>query len=525
MNPTLRALAADLARLANDQGLPAVACLAHRVAEGPRVPANALLALLDADASQLADWIEATVLGTALKTVREQGEQTDLALWLADKIVIAFPCGGLPTSDTLATLANGPLQRQPHSAAVALIGAEEIETADDLALVESTARRWLLPVDAAGNPPADVQAAGAYLWAQRTDANSAFAPRLARDRDALARWLQTPLSPQARTQLDRGRLAFALSLLEAERYEQSEGGSSERIDRRAVYRLQDDLADLKGRLLSRLRSESEQLETAAQQAVEELDRLLSDGLSAAVAALPLPRHRPEAAIRQSIGHYCDDRVRAWLGEQQRTADQWRKALAGMRELLAEQDWASFASVTGRNDYPERLLAALSEAEGSDEMPGSESGSDGDAAVPLASPHPLRWSLVTLGPGMLGAAAAALSGYGLVGMAVVGAATSTAAAGYQWHSSRGDVRAGAEAYGRQVIGDLVARIRRQMPDSVANLADTLRLQLVAEFERLQELLDDLLRSGAPSSDTETGDPLRDIRNQLSRLLAQEAADGL
>lgn len=523
MNPSLRAIAVDLAELADQRNAPAAACLARRVVEGPRSPANALLVLLDADASGLAAWIEKTLPGAALTTVRDNSTQAALELWRADKVVIAFPCGGLPTSDTLVALANGPLQRQPMSAVVVLIGAEAIESADDLALVESTTRRWLLAPNADGDPPRDVHAAGAYLWSRRTDTESAFSPLLARDRDALVRWLRTPLSSETLQQLDRARLHFALALLEDARHDSAEAKSIEKLDRRTVYRLQDDLANLKSRVLARLRSDSEQLEMAVQQAVEDLERMLFDGLGAVVEEVSGTRHRPETAIPQRIGHYCDDCVRAWLGGQQRLADQWRQALASLKGLLGQQDWASIAAATGTSDYPERLLTVLSERSGNDWMMDNvprETGPIEEAALLPASSHPLRWSLATLGTGMLGVAAAAASGCGVLGMAVVGAATSTAAAGYQWRASRGDLRAEADLYGRQVIGDLVARIRRQAPNGISDLAGELRLQLVAEFDRLQELLDGLLRSQAPSSESEREDTVRDIRDRLNRVLAQE-----
>jgi hypothetical protein len=509
MTPTLRDIALDLNRLAGDQGWTRTTQFVQTLLDPARPRSVAMLSLLDADLAGLAAWAQAACAGDRFVTA---GPGTD-ELALADRLLIAFPCGGLPTADVLEALAYGPFARAAATVAVVLTGAEQIDTPEDLALVETTTRRWLLPPEKRDNPDGALAAAGGYLWADAAVADPALASRLRQDSEALARWLKQPPSPAVADRLDHDRVAFALELGDSER-SAGRDDSSVRAQRGTSEALHD-LGALRDRVLGRLRSEAKGLETAIVVALGGLDADLSAGLRPYLARQSIPVHDSGPAIVELLARYCQETVARWGSQPQEADRQWQKALGELAWFVREFDWAPVNRAIGESAYPDRLLRHLHAGPGL-----SQPASPRIRREPRPGPDFLSAAGMAKVAGMalLGPAAAGLTGFGPVGIALAGAASIATALAHQWQTTRAAALGTAEECGRQMTSEIVTEFRARFTGLVDGITGSLRSALAAEFDAAQTALEAAVPSstGRAAGDPAPSDALAALRTRLASI---------
>jgi hypothetical protein len=509
MTPSFRDIAEELARLAGEHGWTATTDFVRALLDPTRRRTVAVLRLLDADVTGLVTWGAGVCPGDIAIDVASSADAT----WLVDRVLVAFPCGGLPTTDALEALAAGAFARPAETVAIVLTGADQIASVEDLALVEATARRWLLPRSKAEGLGGELAAEGAYLRADVPVADPGLVARLARDADALARWLREPISPEVGARLDRDRLAFALEMALSEI--RSPSDDQDGRARRWTFEVGHDLAALRERVLGRLRSEADALETAVAVAIDGLEADLSAGMRAFLDRRSIPVHDSGPAIVELVARFCQDTIQRW-GTEPREADrQWQGAVGELGWLVREFDWSPVnRAVHDPDGYPARLLRHL-----------SRGGGLGEPLAPSGPRRVLQGPEFLDGAGMakvagaavLGPAAAGLAGFGPISMALAGAASISAVMAQHWQATRTAALGTAEECGRRMIAETVAEFRVRFSGEVTALTGGLRSALAVEFDAAQDALDAALRSSGPaSSGPPAPDALAGLRIRLAAI---------
>ena len=139
MNATLTNIAAELTALARERGWLDIARLAESACASEPQQLIAVVRFLDGNAKSLADWIR-RIIPSAKVVELDGGSDRAAEGWLADQFVALFPCGGMPTTEVLQGLASGPFSRPAGTWVVVLAEANQISSAEDLELVETTAQ-------------------------------------------------------------------------------------------------------------------------------------------------------------------------------------------------------------------------------------------------------------------------------------------------------------------------------------------------------------------------------------------------
>jgi hypothetical protein len=510
MTPSHRDIAQDLARLAGEQAWLRTTEFVHAVLDAARPRTVAILRLLDADITGLTAWFDGVCPGETLVAAGPGSEE----LSLADRVLVAFPCGGLPTADVLESLSAGPFTRPAETVAIVLTAAEQIASTDDLALVESTVRRWLLPPLERENLDGVLSTAGGYLWADLPVADPVLAARLGEDSNALARWLGQPLSAVVIDRLDHDRLVFALEQGDSERSARARE-SKGRTPRHANDVI-DDLAGIRDRVLRRLRSEAVGLETAVVVALGSLDADLSTGLQPYLARQSIPVHDSGPAIIELLARFCQQTVARWGTQPQEADRQWQRAVSELASFIREFDWATVNRAIGDSGYPDRLLRHLLAGPGLSQSVAPHINRDTRPGPDFLSAAAMA---KVAGAAVLGPAAAGLTGFGPVGIALAGAASIATALAHQWQATRAAALGTAEECGRRMIAEIVTEFRVRFIDEVDGITSGLRSALDAEFDAAQTALDAAVSSspGRAASGMTESDPLVDLRNRLAATL--------
>lgn len=516
MEQQLQQCVNDLLQLATASGWTQAAAFAGKLLDSTAPPTLALIQLPQSD-PELGPWLRRAAPRYELVDASTHPAGPDN--WLADRVVVAFPCGGLPSASTLSDLANGPRARPQGSTLVALTGAEQIQSVEDLRLVEATAKRWLLPAEESGQPVGEIASAGGYLWTVTAISDPGRSDRVQRDLALMTRALNAALPAEVAAELDWRRVDFALNIAESEATRNIAPDVVE--PRHRVYRIQNELSELRERVFTRVRSDTEALEAAIRVACDGLEHDLLAGLPRLIDSNPRALES-SAAANDIFDRYCRDVLRTWEAQPHSAAVQWERAVGELKWLIESCDvWKMLASATGGDAFPERILTSLKNCgvllHAPTTVPSPNSPRHG------ISSHSLVGTFATL---IVGAGAGVLTG--------LGAPAIVAGAGLGWfvvdrfrrYSDAADLRREAIEAARQEISRAAKAARSDMSDIVAERTHQLRRELADSFAEAQQAADQVLQASSNqiSQAAASREQLLKLRSRLQQLLRSNDFEG-
>lgn len=494
------AIAQDLLALARQAGWTRTCDFTAALLADSQDSAVAVVRMLDADADALEGWLKVT--GQPATTVKRASSATAAEVELAERLLVLFPCGGLPSSKDVADLRAGPLGRPAGATAIVLTNAERIQSAEDLRVVEATARRWLLPATEDGvAPPGDLSSSAAFLWSVEPIADAALAARVARDMSTLRAWISSPWASSALPEsLDRHRVLAAVQMAHQELEErESEGSTAVELQTKTatVYRAHAELAELRDRVLARLRSDGQAVEAGIRAASDGLEVDLLAGLTPFVDA-HLSDFADSHRAGQLLDEYCRDVLARWRGQPRSAAEHWQRSLADVEwQVKSFPAWTLINEGLQTKAYPERLVAVLARAAlefppvgVQQSEPAVETNAGGGRGVGTA-----------LVAGLLGAGAGVLTGLGAPAVIAGLGVGALAGSWYGRNLDRTDRRRLVEDAARQELARLARHARATFTELVDRRSHELRHDLSGQFGEAAAALDQILRTSAatqPSS---------------------------
>lgn len=458
-------------------------------------------------------------LGRCLGEATGQREFVDVSaapggldMWLAERVIVAFPSGGIPTANLTRELAMGPHARPPVTVALLLTDAERIESDEDLDQIQSTARRWLQPSLASDSVTSEPLATEAFLWPQNAITNAAISMRAQDDLTRLSQWLANPLDPTTRQDLDRRRVLYAIELASSEC--QAEPSASSLVDGKAVYEARCKLIELRDQMFARLRMDGDALEAAIRVVIETLECDLYAGLPLFVEN---HAHELKAGRRAAdlFDTYCHEVIQHWGDQPHSAATQWDRVLADLAGQARRCGaWDLVNQALARPEYPERLLVLLERSHVALHSPDTQRLDE----LPHASAHTIL--VATVAGALLGAGAGALVGLGaavVLGGAGVGGAMG---ATIRRRVQQSELLHEFEASAGETIGRIVQTFRAKLTDFVDQRIQQLQNGLNDALSDAQTALDELCRSLSKNQSVDR--PERDALARLYRQLLDSTA---
>jgi hypothetical protein len=533
---TPRAVLAEVAALAADHGWAAVTEFAAAV-PAPDSRDVAILAAEGTVPGPLAALaaVQAGAVGGGQESPADGSMATSAAVleplatqpWLAlppNRVLVVLRCGQLLAADTAAAAA-AVLQRPAGTYRIALTGAEDLESAADLATVERGLWRVLLAPDGAAWHGQDISAHGCLLWSDR-DVAAPITGRVARDVASLRQWLAGPAAVPP--DLDRDRAACAVSLATSALDEQQQAAAAAApatatatADARRLADLASQVRGLHDRLLVRLTADAE---TTERQVLASLQVLEQDLVAAGPAGRTLPPDHARRAVEQ------------WAAEtEQVVVQRYRSGADQARHLLDRVDWDLVNRVAphpGGHRYPRVLVAPIAPSASGTLPPGAIAAGDAaTAAGPETGSAPDRGSVLGgVSPGALvtaGVGAAALGLLGLPLLPVAGAAALAVVGGSLYESRhRGDEeRKRAQQLARATVPGAIANAVSLTRGALSDQASAVGAAVDAEFTTLERSLDQCAARARQDASGPEADACADggqLRPRLAALLSQLAA---
>lgn len=517
---------AEVAAIAAGRGWTSVTRFAAAVPAGDARDV-AILAANEVDAGPLADWTRKSAATVTVAPLAALAAEAGPVL-APNRILVALRCGLLLTGDDV-TVATSVMVRPAGTYRIVLTGAEDITSADDLALVERGVWRTLLAPDGEAWQGQDIAARGCLLWTGQDIAGVAR-ERIAADDAALRDWLAGPVSVPA--ELARARTDYAATLaLEALDAGTDPAGPAGSVRGEApavaggrALQLADLTAEVRGlheRLLSRLDADAT---TTERRVLASLQTLKQDLVS---------------PVAGRTAGYAEHSIRQWAAETDRViAQQAASTRDDARHLLSRADWDLVNEITASagGGYPAAILGPL-DLDGSGlpagalvTGPGLTSGAvkaDGDR---LSALRPVSGGvLVTAG---IGAVALGLLGLpllpvaGATALGIIGGSIYAARHQAQQDRQRERQMAGAAA------GSSVAQATPAITAALREQAAARRAAVGQRFAELIRALDERAAaeqagSGRPPADSTfatgreslAGDDQENVRTRLRTLIRQ------
>jgi hypothetical protein len=509
---------AEVAALATSHGWTETSEFTQAVPE-PGDRGVAILATAGTDPDQLIAWItEPVAASSGLEPVAEH----PAGALAPNRVLIALRCGHLLTSGTVAA-ASMVLARPAGTYRIVLTGAEDLESAADLATVERGLWRVLLAPDGAEWRGQDIAAHGCLLWSDADTADS-VRDRVATDVTALHAWLTGPVT--ADPELDRDRAAFAVSLAMDELHRGPDaGGAQQTADRAALAlearRLTDVSAQVHGlhdRLLSRLDSDAE---TTERQVLASL-RVLEQDLAG-----------PASARRDSDPDHARRSVGLWAAEtEQVVVQRYLSSAEQARHLLERGDWDLVNRVAPHprgHRYPAVLTEPIAPSSAAVLPAGAIPADIPAASAATGSGWNLPSGLGSVSPGVLvtaGIGAAALGILGTPLLPLAGAAVLGVVGGSLYEKHRADEQhKRAQRTAGATVSGTFANAESAIKRALHEHASGVRAAVDAEFTTLQKALGKVAegaRQAAATAEADTADgPGDQLRTRLATLREQLA----
>ncbi|MDY7095681.1 MAG: hypothetical protein SX243_22120 [Acidobacteriota bacterium] len=425
--------------------------------------------------------------------------QDPAAAWGASKLVILLSCGRLVDAALRAAVEELTVGRPAESWALVYDGAETLEDAGDLDIVERGARQ----LSPEAHPHLSAAGAG-------EDSLPEFlAQRLAQDEERLEKWLKGAGADPAA--LDAWRLRRLLERAEQEvagdpapvvpqKPSASHPGAGEAEDR-SLSSLRRSLQRSRRRLAERLDVDFRQLRDEVDRALNDLDRDLGTELEDELEGL-LDR---KSATAEEIEAAVEGRMREAVGRlaetcAERVEKRRRELLDDGRQLLRDVRWNLIEDGDG---YPEELLAPLASVRWSEDDLGLDGRLPADPRRDRASASAPSDDLATL---LLVASGGAVSAWfsTFLGFAplLIALSSASGAFGVGW-LQRFRRRSGRkqlvveEAVGQVHVA--LGRLRDELRRALHDLHGEIRSELNRRWRELEQRLE-ASEASAPSATT-------------------------
>lgn len=485
---TSTATSAVLARtsaLAAERGLRDVLHFVEALPDG-RDRAMLLLAAPGVDTEPLHRWIPRQDGTTPVRTGLLELTSPDAAAPLtANRVVAVLQCGTLLLPDTVEAAA-AVVHRPAGTFAVVLVGAEVVQSAEDLELVQRGIWRVLI-----GDPGVewfgqDLAEHGCVLWSDRTVADF-IAGHVAKDMERLRQWIRGGVAGY--DPLAEMRVWYALDLAERELARRT---TAELEPPRAgpgnVSGLRAAAEDLRRRLLRRLDADLAAVELQIAASLQMLEQDLIMGIEE-----HLDQYGSESmngsALAAAVSAYLTEGSRDWRDKAlELVVTRLRRTSDETGDLLDGVDWVQVNTAVGesaRGSYPMVILDRLT------------------PRTPLAVPEPdaltgpapptregPAWA-PTLRRAAYGAVAAAASlavlGPELLPVVAAGAIGAAGGAVVDVKVSEFRGRRAAVSYARAAIAATMDEFARTVREQVRQSTAPVRRAVGAEFKELDASL--------------------------------------
>ncbi len=510
MDDKIRESATDLLELSNGNGWRRGTEFLHSWLNPPARRRLAVIRAPECD-SALSAWLEHAAPSWQILDLTDT--PTAPEIWLAEWVVIGFPCGGLPPASLVSDLASGAQSRPMGATFVALTGAERIESEGDLQLVESTARRWLLAPAADGNPILRIADAGGLLWSSAPPSGGSLVARIVEDMESLKAAISGPLAESLARQLDRRRLVVAFELAESEAEPVAETTGAEPY--RCPFDLQNELSELREQSISRFRSDSDLLESSIRICCDTLEEDLAAGLPRLVEASGRAMLHADSAD-EAYRRYYRGVVEKWQSRPRAAIDQWRSSVEQLRQSIDSSGiWPQVRQTAG-GDWPDTMLRALSAEEIVIRPPNAS------AAVFSERRGHNHGLMVTAVGAVLGMGVGMITRLGMRAALVGGGFGLAAGEILRRQRDDADQRQVLLEAMRLDIGRTVKSTRSFLADSVAERTDQLRRKLSDGFAAVARAIEGAVQPPPPTSNSGSGrDQLAGLRRAAASILKDDA----
>ena len=534
MNVELTRALVETRTLAQARGWDRAAAAADAVLASQ--PKNALLLATapEIEVGGLPRWIAETAPALEIaKTGTEALAANPMCAGEVERLVVVFECGKLMTAAAVDVVQQICFSRPEGSYAIVLRGAENLESDEELDLLERGVFRLLVPEPKGDWHGQDLLQSACYLWSDGA-ARDFLAARLGRDRNALAAWLR-----RATEHGDALAIQQALNTLQMADREISPVRAAEQpvLSPGRLYAALNDLTEVRSRLFARIDAEAPSIERQLIASLQTLEQDLLQGLHAYLAPR-LPQFDPgrdESRLNAIVTEYIASAARAWKGNAETIlATRSGELQSDTDAILHGLDWAvvnaaageaplraSVLRTGGTGDYPDALLENLAQ---SHEM-GLPVG-ETPATIETFRSDRRRKSAIAI-CSMIAVAAigqgVTMLGLGPLGLAAVGATLVGQAVKYKEDSIRLCDEVARTAI-QTTFRETILAVQQQVRDNLKPV----RSRVAERFRELEQILDSTLqalRTGVGTSPAEDPDrrTLADIRQRIVALTV-DAVEG-
>lgn len=519
MNADLTRAMVEARSLAQDKGWEKAAEAAEAVLTA-HLPGSLLLVTpTEGEIGGLPRWMAETVPALRLQKMPITELAADpMQAAISERVAILQECGKMLSSETVETIAQTCFSRPHGSYVIVMRGAEQIETAEDLELVERAVFRLLVPEPKSEWNHQNLRQFGCYLWSDAAPAEF-LAERLRADREALADWLRRPA--HYGQELEIQQAITVLELAETEIPEKPDAPQEESLlSAKHIYQTLDDLNDMRRRFFARLDAEAPSIERQLTASLLTLEQNLLAGVRAHL-QLRLPQFDPsreEAKLKSIVAEYISVAAQKWQQEAKYTLLSRTDTIqADTDAILRGMDWRVINALANQQgtaqDYPEALLKDLLQP-GNLDVLGGGSASQGFSIDRTGSGISIRNVVVVAAI----AGGAALLG-GPIGLIAAGATLVAGAVKY-----KEDSMSLCEEMARKMIQATFQKAITGVQQQTRETLKPLRTRLTDRFRQLEEMLDHALESSRlPSIPAPAEDPdrrqIQEIRQRILTLAAE------
>jgi hypothetical protein len=500
MNSELTAVLSDVRALAEQRGWTPVVELADDLLS--KKPGAAVVAApADVDTTAFRRWMAETEPNLKVTVLPLEGlSQDPLPAITADKVVAVFQCGTLLATDAAEAIVRAFFSRPAPSYAIVLSGAERIDSAEDLDLIERGAWRLLVPGPKPDWDQQDLLEHECYLWSA-IGPISFLKPRVQRDMNALAAWLHNPMA--SANDLARVQMLYMLDLAEefAYRSEAPAPGDTALWAQRLSH-VRESLAQLRRRLIRRLDDDGSSIERQLTASLQTLEQDLLHNLRPYLQQrLPQSVSSMNAELLKMIMvEYITASTERWRGQaEQLLLYRSAEIISETKVLLQGIDWSLVNELAARNGseqtYPEALLRNM--------MSSSElhlldtSGLEGSlpASLPRGTgfPSTMRATVAgtLVGTGVLAVTTYVL-GFGPIGLVAAGAAAVVSGGIVKGKLEREQSLSLTETHARSTITAVVREAISYIQEHTQQSFKPIREHIASELKALEAMLDRALQ---------------------------------
>lgn len=442
----------------------------------------------------------------------------------AERMIVVFECGKLMSAEDVEATAQVCFSRPQGSYVIVMRGAEQIENAEDLEIVERGVFRLLVPDPKPEWNQQSLQQYSCYLWSDGA-AHEFLADRLRRDKEALTAWLRR--SACYADVLIAQQALYALEIAEKQRIEaMPEITPDDTLAPNRIYAALNDITELRRRLLIRIDAEAPSIERQLTASLLTMEQDLIQGARKYIAArIPkIDPSRDEAQLKTVIAEYISSAATRWKDQVERQLSSRSDAAhTDADAILNSIDWTVINRVEhlngGEREYPDALLAQFASVDDLHLLSGAS-----DAHSTLAA---ARQKKNTIAVGMLVATGVIARVSLTLGMGPVGLLASGATLILQYARYKEDSLRVCDEFAHKVIQATIRDAITAVQQQTREIIKPLRAHLTEEFRQLEERLDRALETSRvagllPPAEDSAHQAIEEIRRRVLALAMEDGA---